>query len=65
MAANVRFDQHLKSALLLNTGGTKNILELAKTFKNLKVFLHVSTSYCHCEQTILEEKLYPAPHDPR
>ncbi|XP_044260931.1 fatty acyl-CoA reductase 1-like [Tribolium madens] len=65
MAANVRFDQPLKSAVLLNTGGTKNLLDLACAFKQLKIFIHVSTSYCHCNEVKLEEKLYKAPHDPR
>ncbi|CAG9767734.1 unnamed protein product [Ceutorhynchus assimilis] len=65
MAANVRFDQPLKSAVLLNTGGTLNVLELVCRFKNLKVFVHTSTSYCHCDQTKLEERLYQAPHNPR
>ncbi|XP_050316023.1 putative fatty acyl-CoA reductase CG5065 [Anthonomus grandis grandis] len=65
MAANVRFDQPLKSAVLLNTGGTLNVLDLACKFKKLKVFIHTSTSYCHCDQTKLEEKQYPAPHNPR
>uniref|UniRef100_A0AAR5Q7C2 Fatty acyl-CoA reductase n=2 Tax=Dendroctonus ponderosae TaxID=77166 RepID=A0AAR5Q7C2_DENPD len=65
MAANVRFDQPLKSAVLLNTGGTLNVLDLACRFKKVKVFVHTSTSYCHCDETRLEEKLYPAPHNPR
>ncbi|XP_044762651.1 putative fatty acyl-CoA reductase CG5065 [Coccinella septempunctata] len=65
MAANVRFDQTLKNALILNTLGTKRVLDLACTFENLKAFVHVSTTYCHCDLTVLEEKTYPAPHDPR
>ncbi|CAH1110198.1 unnamed protein product [Psylliodes chrysocephalus] len=65
MAANVRFDQPVKSAVLLNTGGTLNVLELACKLENLKVFMHVSTSYCHCDVTELEEKIYKAPQDPR
>ncbi|KAL1502734.1 hypothetical protein ABEB36_007836 [Hypothenemus hampei] len=65
MAANVRFDQPLKNAVLLNTGGTLNVLELVCKFKKLKVFVHTSTTYCHCDQTKLEEKLYSAPHNPR
>ncbi|CAG9854988.1 unnamed protein product [Phyllotreta striolata] len=65
MAANVRFDQPVKSAVQLNTGGTLNVLELACRFPDLKVFVHVSTSYCHCDVTELEERLYRAPQDPR
>lgn len=65
MAANVRFDQALKPALLLNTGGALNVLEFALGLKNLKAFIHVSTCYCHCDETVLEEKIYPAPHNPK
>lgn len=65
MAANVRFDQSLKSALYQNTGGTLAMLKLAESFKSLQAFVHVSTSYCHCDQKILEEKVYEVPHNPR
>ncbi|KAF5281355.1 hypothetical protein FQR65_LT14753 [Abscondita terminalis] len=65
LAANVRFDQSLKTALNMNTRGTWKILDLASTFQKLKVFVHVSTSYCHCDEPILEEKVYAAPHRPR
>lgn len=64
MAANVRFDQPLKPAIKMNTGGTLNVLNLACSFENLKVFTHVSTSYCHCDVSELEEKLYKSPQDP-
>ncbi|XP_057664481.1 putative fatty acyl-CoA reductase CG5065 [Diorhabda carinulata] len=65
MAANVKFDQPIKSAILLNTGGTLNVLEWLCKLEKLKVFVHVSTSYCHCDVTQLEEKLYEAPQEPR
>lgn len=65
MAANVRFDQPLKQAAVTNTGGTLKVLELVETFGELKVFVHVSTSYCHCNETILKEEVYHSPHDPR
>lgn len=65
MAANVRFDQPLKTSLIMNTGGTLKILELAENFKKLTAFVHVSTSYCHCDQIELKEEFYPAPHNPR
>ncbi|KAJ8916629.1 hypothetical protein NQ315_000274, partial [Exocentrus adspersus] len=65
MAANVRFDQDLRNAALFNCGGSLNVLELACAFKKLKAFVHVSTTYCHCDELELKEKLYPAPHDAR
>jgi len=36
-AATIRFDEALKKAVLLNTRGTKMVLELAREMKNLLV----------------------------
>lgn len=63
-AANVRFDQAIEGAVNMNTLGTKRMLELAMEMKNVKVFEHVSTAYCQCNEEVLEEKAYPAPHSP-
>lgn len=63
-AATIRFDEPLKRAVLINTRGTKLMLELAQDMKKLEVFLHVSTSYCHLNERVLYEKLYPPPADP-
>lgn len=64
-AANVRFDQDITGAVNMNTLGTERILKLAEQMKNLNVFEHVSTAYCQCNEDILEERAYPAPHDPK
>ncbi|XP_026740051.1 putative fatty acyl-CoA reductase CG5065 [Trichoplusia ni] len=64
-AACVRFDQKLKDAVNLNTTGTLRMLTLAESMKNLQVFVHLSTAYCRCDLEMLEEKLYPAVHNPR
>jgi alcohol-forming fatty acyl-CoA reductase len=37
MAATIRFDEPLKKAVLLNTRGTKLILQLAKEMKKIEV----------------------------
>ncbi|XP_023955315.2 fatty acyl-CoA reductase 1 [Bicyclus anynana] len=63
-AATVRFDEELKKAVLLNVRGTKLILEIAKKCKNLKLFIHISTAYCHLHEKLLEERPYPPPADP-
>lgn len=63
-AANVRFDQTLKDAVNFNTIGTQRVLKLAEKMKHILVFLHVSTAYCHCNETVLEERFYPARVDP-
>lgn len=47
-----RFDESLKTAVLLNTRGTKQMIELAKEMKNLLLFVHISTAYCHLEEKV-------------
>ncbi|XP_025834144.1 fatty acyl-CoA reductase 1-like isoform X2 [Agrilus planipennis] len=63
-AATIRFDETLKKAVLLNTRGTKYMLELAKEMKDLLVFVYVSTAYCHLNERVLYEKSYPPPANP-
>lgn len=63
-AANVRFDQTLKQAVNFNTCGTHRLLKLAERMQKLKVFSHVSTAYCQCNENHLEERFYPAPENP-
>ncbi|CAG9794395.1 unnamed protein product [Diatraea saccharalis] len=64
-AACVRFDQKLKDAVNLNTNGTLRVLQLAESIENLEVLVHLSTAYCRCELDVLEERIYPAVHNPR
>lgn len=56
-AASVRFDDPLKEAILLNTRGTREMLEFASTLKNLEVFLHMSTTYCNADHKVIEEEV--------
>lgn len=63
-AATIRFDEQLKKAVLLNTRGTKLIVELSRECKDLDLFCHVSTAYCHLNEKLLLEKSYPPPADP-
>ncbi|XP_017888866.1 putative fatty acyl-CoA reductase CG5065 isoform X2 [Ceratina calcarata] len=58
MAANVKFDLSLKEAVNINTVGTMNVLNFVKQMPHLQSFIHVSTSYCHCNEDVLEEKSY-------
>ncbi|XP_076163787.1 putative fatty acyl-CoA reductase CG5065 isoform X2 [Ptiloglossa arizonensis] len=58
MAANVKFDLSLKEAVMINTLGTMNVLNLAKQMTHLISFVHISTSYCHCTEVVLEERNY-------
>lgn len=63
-AATIRFDEPLRKAVLMNTRGTKYMLELARCLKKLKLFAYVSTAYCHLHIKKLYEKPYAPPADP-
>jgi alcohol-forming fatty acyl-CoA reductase len=63
-AATIRFDETLKTAVILNTRGTKAMLDLAKECKKLDMFGYMSTAYCHLNEKLLLEKPYPPPTDP-
>ncbi|XP_053948997.1 putative fatty acyl-CoA reductase CG5065 [Anastrepha ludens] len=58
-AASVRFDDPLRDAILMNTRGTYELIKIAETLKHLKVFMHVSTTYCYPNRRVVEEKFYP------
>lgn len=64
VAASVRFDDHLKDAILLNTRGTREVCKLANDTTNLDIFVHVSTTYCNSVVgKEIEEVVYPAMGD--
>lgn len=63
VAASVRFDDPLDKALLLNTRGTHEVLRWAKTLKNLKAVVYISTTYSNPEVPHVEERIYPAKMD--
>jgi len=57
-AASVRFDDSLKDAVFMNTRGTYEIMNFAKTLKNIKVIMHVSTTYSHPELKVVDERIH-------
>ncbi|XP_055680430.1 putative fatty acyl-CoA reductase CG5065 [Lutzomyia longipalpis] len=59
VAASVRFDDPLKDAILMNARGTREVCRFAERLQNLKVMMHVSTSYCNPDWHDIEEKIYP------
>lgn len=63
-AATVRFTEKFKRAIELNVRGTREMLSVSKTCKNLKLFCHISTSYSHLEEKILLEQFYSTSVDP-
>lgn len=62
-AASVRFDDSLKYAIMMNTRGTREIMRFAETLKNIKVVMHVSTTYSNPHLRIVEENVHEAPTD--
>lgn len=59
-AATVRFDDSLKYSVLINTRGTREVMEFAETLKNIKLVMHISTTYSNVHEETIEERLYPA-----
>lgn len=41
VAASVRFDEPIKNATIMNVRGTREVVQLAKQMKNLKVSLYI------------------------
>ncbi|XP_071557368.1 fatty acyl-CoA reductase wat isoform X1 [Temnothorax nylanderi] len=63
VAATVRFDEKLKLAVPINVRSTRDVVNICKEITNLKSFIHVSTAYANCPQSVIEEKFYDPPMD--
>ncbi|KAJ2952241.1 hypothetical protein O0L34_g4517 [Tuta absoluta] len=67
-AATVNFSVSLKSATLTNIRGTREMLTLAKTCKNLKSMVYISTAFVHTTSDrsgqLLLEEFYESPISP-
>jgi len=49
----------LKYAVIINTRGTREVMEFALGLKNLKILCHISTTYSNVYEPVVEEALYP------
>ncbi|XP_055680435.1 putative fatty acyl-CoA reductase CG5065 [Lutzomyia longipalpis] len=58
-AASVRFDEPLRDAIFMNTRSARELVVIAEKLKNLKVLVHISTTYCNPGYEVIEEKIYP------
>jgi fatty acyl-CoA reductase len=58
-AASVKFDDPVKYAVFMNTRGTREMMKFAEKLPNLKVCLHVSTTYTNLKETNVREEIYP------
>ncbi|XP_017891030.1 putative fatty acyl-CoA reductase CG5065 isoform X2 [Ceratina calcarata] len=63
-AATLRLESKLKSAIEMNTIGTRTVLEIAKRMKRLQTFVHLSTAFCYPDKEELDERVYDPPADP-
>lgn len=60
-AATVKFDEKLKLSVTINVLGTQRLVELCKKMGNLEALVHVSTAYCNCNRTEVNEIVYEQP----
>lgn len=63
-AADVRFDQLIKTAVETNVRGTRELCRLAEKIRNLVSLVYVSTAYSHCPKKDIEETFYDPPTNP-
>ncbi|XP_037042767.1 putative fatty acyl-CoA reductase CG5065 [Bradysia coprophila] len=64
LAATIKFDEKLKLAVKINMLGTRSLLELCHRMVQLDALVHVSTAYCNCDRSDIQEVIYPPPYDP-
>ncbi|XP_077520154.1 uncharacterized protein LOC144129978 [Amblyomma americanum] len=58
-AANIKLNDPLRLAVNINLFGTQRVLELCKKIANLSALVHVSTTYCNCDNgTEIDEVIY-------
>jgi fatty acyl-CoA reductase len=62
-AASVRFDDPLKKAVMMNTRGTREVMKFAEGLDDIKVVMHVSTTYSNPHRHVIEEHVYPPTAD--
>ncbi|XP_058830647.1 fatty acyl-CoA reductase wat [Topomyia yanbarensis] len=63
LAATVRFDEKMKTAMQINVKACRDILDLCYEMKHLKSIIYVSTAYTQCPQKEVDERFYDPPID--
>lgn len=64
-AATIKFNTHLKTAIIINLIGTYRTIEFAKSLKKLDSYVYLSTAFCNSNQdSFIEERVYPSEQDP-
>ncbi|XP_046473320.1 fatty acyl-CoA reductase wat-like isoform X1 [Neodiprion pinetum] len=60
-AASVRFDEEFNKAVSVNVNGVKHIIDIAKSCKNFKVGVCISTAFSNCVRERIDELIYASP----
>ncbi|XP_035789764.1 fatty acyl-CoA reductase wat-like [Anopheles albimanus] len=63
-AADVRFDEPLRSLIHSNVRGTREMLKIAEQCTKLRIFMYISTAFSHCVREEIGEKFYEPKLDP-
>ncbi|XP_049546653.1 fatty acyl-CoA reductase wat-like [Anopheles darlingi] len=63
-AADVRFDEPLRSLIHSNVRGTRDLMTIALQCRNLRIFLYISTAFSHCVREEIGEQFYEPKLDP-
>ncbi|KAI9556293.1 hypothetical protein GHT06_018867 [Daphnia sinensis] len=65
LAARVKFDDNLRSTIETNVKGTQRVAHICQQLKELKAFVHVSTTYNNMATNEIAEEIHPASLDPQ
>lgn len=63
LAATIKFNEPIQAALKLNMVATHDLLEMAKTFDRLEIFVYVSTAFSNVQLSNIEEKIHNPLYD--
>ncbi|CAF0886506.1 unnamed protein product [Adineta ricciae] len=58
-AATIRFDEPLRNAMQINVGSVAKLIELCTKMASVQAVIHVSTAYANCNESHIEEAVYP------
>ncbi|XP_046651738.1 putative fatty acyl-CoA reductase CG5065 isoform X2 [Daphnia pulicaria] len=61
-AATIRFNEELKTALVMNVKGPMELLEICRKMKHLVAFVHVSTAFNNLDREKIKEEVYYNPN---
>lgn len=65
LAGSAKFDDDLRTSLMANVLGLRNVMNFGKEVKNLEAFVYISSVYANCERAFIEEKIYPCKVEPQ